>query len=304
MDEFDQIYESRTGAETSWRSWFTGYASEPVKLVLSFLFLYTAGAFEALIILLTSEKVPSQKSHPPLPDITLDNLPLMPAAFHISEFILLSQFFGTHILALFHKHGTVILRRGYIICGMTMYLRCLTMYVTQMAVPHPTTCTISEALENGSYTATWPERMDITLQLIKGMGLNTMGVKTCGDYMFSGHSCAITIIAYSLHDHLPQNWFWWSLSWASYLVGIFCVAASREHYTVDVVLGCYVGISTYKYYHSRANRGPKNYRDNPAVSRFDTMLQSPLFWFMEGNTPCVMPNIYVNRLASSKTKLA
>lgn len=52
-------------------------------------------------------------------------------------------------------------------------------------------------------------RIERTLEIWKGMGMTIQGVKSCGDYMFSGHTSIITILNFfitecerALHPHL------------------------------------------------------------------------------------------------------
>lgn len=87
------------------------------------------------------------KTYPPLPDIVLDNLPLIPWAFEMCELIGVMLSAICFCIILFHKHRyaviflrheafrMIILRRMFSLVGTAFLLRCVTMMITSLSVP-------------------------------------------------------------------------------------------------------------------------------------------------------------------------
>merc|ERR1711916_209848 len=79
-------------------------------------------------------------------------------------------------------------------------------------------------------------------------GLATMGLANvhCGDLLFSGHSIMLTLFVQLVHTYFPAyrklNW----LSTFCTLMSFFLIVATRSHYTVDVVVGWFVTMCTWK----------------------------------------------------------
>ena len=70
-------------------------------------------------------------------------------------------------------------------------MRSVTMFVTSLSVP-------GEHLEC-QYFEQKPAADIIlmrALEITAGMGLSINGVRTCGDYMFSGHTVMLTVLNY------------------------------------------------------------------------------------------------------------
>jgi len=43
-------------------------------------------------------------------------------------------------------------------------------------------------------------RIEKTLTIWKGMGMSLQGVRTCGDYMFSGHTAIVTMLNFFITE--------------------------------------------------------------------------------------------------------
>lgn len=89
----------------------------------------------ALTMTVAHDRVPDMNRYPPLPDIFLDNLPLIPWAFYMTE--LSASIMGIILLLLvvMHKHRLILIRRICAIVGTVFLLRCVTMFVTSLSVP-------------------------------------------------------------------------------------------------------------------------------------------------------------------------
>lgn len=92
------------------------------------------------------------KTYPPLPDLFLDNIPLIPWAFECCEIIGMAMSICFFFIIIFHKFRykylykilhkkkfflfrIVILRRMLSIIGTVFLLRCVTMLITSLSVP-------------------------------------------------------------------------------------------------------------------------------------------------------------------------
>ena len=105
------------------------------RTLLSFLYAFLVFCVTAFVMTVVHDRVPDMKKYPPLPDIVLDSVPLIPGAFMMCEFtgIVLSTIWLTVIFL--HKHRMILLRRMFALAGTVFLLRCATMFVTSLSVP-------------------------------------------------------------------------------------------------------------------------------------------------------------------------
>ena len=75
-----------------------------IKLVVTILYLSFATFITALTMVLVQYRVPEQNKYPPLPDIVLDSLPLIPMAFQYAEYILSCLLIIMLLIICVHKH--------------------------------------------------------------------------------------------------------------------------------------------------------------------------------------------------------
>ena len=77
---------------------------EYTKLIISFVYMFSVCLCTSLVMVVVHDRVPDTEKYPPLPDIVLDSMPLVPWAFQMCELtgLLLSTIL--FITLIFHKH--------------------------------------------------------------------------------------------------------------------------------------------------------------------------------------------------------
>jgi hypothetical protein len=259
------------------------------KLLFSFGYLGVALVMTAIVMTLVHERVPDPQAYPPLPDIFLDNIRYIHGAFELPEaviMLLLALFLGVLLL---HQHRLRILRRFSVICASVFLLRCATMFATALSVPgRHVTCDVKEL---GSHA----EKLRHVGRLISGFGMSINGVRTCGDYMFSGHTAFMTLFSFFITEYSPYSFKGLhavvrGLNW----VGMFLVLAAHEHYTIDVFIAYLVASRLFLYYHSICNNSsPVDQQRNKRQRGF-----FPFIGYMEEFTRGPLANAYELPLAS------
>lgn len=101
-----------------------------------------------------------------------------------------------------------------------------------------------------------------------GQGMSSFGVKTCGDYLYSGHTCTLILtthfineckysISSDLHDQsidhsdTPRSYHLLHyLSWITALIGMFFILAGHQHYSIDIVIAWVLSSRLFIYYHT------------------------------------------------------
>ena len=109
--------------------------SETGRTLMSLLYAFSVFFVTSFIMVFVHDRVPDMKKYPPLPDIVLDNVPLIPWAFKMCEVTALILAAVLSAVLFFHKHRVIILRRIAALCGTVFLLRCVTMFVTSLSVP-------------------------------------------------------------------------------------------------------------------------------------------------------------------------
>lgn len=121
-----------------------------------------------------------------------------------------------------------------------------------------------------------------------GLGMSIQGVRTCGDYMFSGHTVALTLLNFFITEYTPRNlYFLHTLTWLLNMFGIFFILAAHEHYSIDVFVAFYITSRLFLYYHTLAN--------NQALMSHDsnrTRIWFPMFSYFESSVDGIIPNEY------------
>ena len=170
------------------------YSGEKRKTAVAMIYLFLIGLWTSFVLTVVHDRVPDMHKHPPLPDLFLDNVPLMPWAFFASEAIgilLLTVFF---CILIFHKYRMIIFRRVCSLSGTIFLLRSITMLVTSLSVPDEhIQCSSAryDSLAN-KIAGAW--------NIMSGVGLYVNGIRTCGDYLFSGHTVGLTLTAHFISE--------------------------------------------------------------------------------------------------------
>uniref|UniRef100_UPI00358E522A sphingomyelin synthase-related protein 1 isoform X1 n=2 Tax=Myxine glutinosa TaxID=7769 RepID=UPI00358E522A len=260
---------------------------EKWKTVIAVLYVLIVCGVTSGVMVVVHDSVPDMQTHPPLPDIFLDNVPLIPWAFATAEVcgLVLALIWG--VVLIFHKHRWIVLRRMCALAGTVFLLRCVCMFVTSMSVPG-THLKCSAKIYHGGWT-----KLSRALEIWLGFGMTLTGVHTCGDYMFSGHTALLTLLNFFITEYTPRSWVWLhTASWVLNLFGVFFVLAAHEHYSIDVVLAFYISTRLFLYYHTLAASGVGKLRGEDASHGRIVRVRVwfPLFWFFERNVSTHVPN--------------
>ncbi|XP_077973837.1 sphingomyelin synthase-related protein 1-like [Styela clava] len=260
------------------------------KTLISFLYNLLAMFVTSYTMVVVHDRVPDKQKHPPLPDIFLDNVPLIPYAFKLSELcglILMSMWF---CILFFHKHRFILIRRMYSISSSVFLLRCITMFVTSLSVP-------GDHLQcQAAHYRTTEQRIKRALEIFAGGGMSLTGVHTCGDYMFSGHTIVLTLVNHLITEYTPARWYSLHIaSWVFNLFGAFFILAAHEHYSIDIVIAFYITSRVFLYYHMLANT--RSYQHSKRIR-----IWFPLFSYFECNVPGKVPNEYEWPLSVQKIR--
>uniref|UniRef100_A0A1Q3FXE3 Putative sphingomyelin synthetase n=1 Tax=Culex tarsalis TaxID=7177 RepID=A0A1Q3FXE3_CULTA len=259
------------------------------KTMISLGYAFLVTWITAFVMVVVHERVPDMKKYPPLPDIFLDNVPHIPWAFHMCEVTGTVLFCIWVCVLIVHKHRMVLLRRFFALAGTVFLLRCVTMLITSLSVPGThLECTKNDHKFDDS-TAEITEmiylRVSRAYTIWSGLGMSIQGVRTCGDYMFSGHTVALTLLNFFITEYTPRNlYFLHTLTWLLNMFGIFFILAAHEHYSIDVFVAFYISSRLFLYYHTLAN--------NQALMSHDSRTKHwfPMFSYFESSVDGIIPN--------------
>ncbi|VDI03931.1 Hypothetical predicted protein [Mytilus galloprovincialis] len=210
--------------------WKTG-----VSIVYTF-FVHFVTSFA---IIVAQERMPDKKQYRPLPDVMLDSITYVPWAYkvpavHKSSLGKISTKAG-FLSKIFKNFMFILLRRMFVIAASIFLFRSICVIVTSLPMPQENFNCEKLVFKNG-----W-ERFSRALEIYSGMGMKVSGLKTCGDYMFSGHTVTITTLILLINEYTPKRWiFLHILVWIVGLSGMIFILAGHGHYTLDVIVAFYI----------------------------------------------------------------
>ncbi|CAG7726720.1 unnamed protein product [Allacma fusca] len=190
-------------------------------------------------------------------------------------------------LILLHQHRWILARRVFFILGVLYLMRSVTMYVTVLPVANRTVYCAPK-----SNVTTVPVLAHRVWELLVGGGMQISGMKkSCGDYIYSGHTVMLVIGMLIYKEYSPQRlwplqWLTWAMAWGG--MGILLLA--RGHYTIDVLIGYYAATRMFWTYHSLSS--------NPRLkTKSSHNYHSEVWWyrifqFFEANVGGPLPNRY------------
>ena len=195
------------------------FKPEAWKALIAMLYFFAVTWLTAIVMVIVHDRVPDMQTFPPLPDIFLDNVPLIPGAFTMCELCGLILFMLTALLLIFHKHRFILIRRMFSLFGSVFLLRCFTMLITSLSVPgrhldckarvgnvclhfFDLFCVKKKiifffVLQHGG---DWIDKLKQAFLIWQGGGMSIQGVRTCGDYMFSGHTVVLTLLNFFITE--------------------------------------------------------------------------------------------------------
>ncbi|CAG9838210.1 unnamed protein product [Diabrotica balteata] len=266
------------------------YPPEKRKAFLSFMYVVAVTWITAFVMVIVHDRVPDMEKYPPLPDIFLDNVPLIPWAFDMCEITGTVLFTMWLIVLIFHKHRFILMRRFFALSGTVFLLRCVTMLITSLSVPgshlqcQPKLYTTQAKGIFGDLA----RKLSQAFVIWRGAGMSIRGVRTCGDYMFSGHTVALTMLNFFITEYTPRYiYYLHTLSWMMNMFGIFFILAAHEHYSIDVFVAFYISSRLFLYYHTLSNNQALMQRDSTR-----TRVWFPLFSYFESSVEGIVPNEY------------
>jgi len=262
----------------------TALNPERWKLALAICYALFVSWLTAVIMTVVHDRVPDMNKYPPLPDIILDNVPHIPWAFEMTEITGMTLLTIWLVVILFHKHRFIIARRFFAIAGTIFLLRCFTMLITSLSVPG-----VHLDCKPRPY-GTWANRLHNAYIIWSGAGLSLQGVRTCGDYMFSGHTVSLTLLNFFITEYTSRRiFFLHTFTWLCNCFGVFFILAAHEHYSIDVFVAFYITSRLFLYYHTLVNnRAVTKYQESFDAKR--TWFYFPLFSFFEQNIDGRIPN--------------
>ncbi|CAF1224416.1 unnamed protein product [Rotaria sordida] len=256
--------------------------SDRKKTLTAFLLALCTLYFCSFMITIVDERLPDPRNFPPLPDLILDNVKQIPWAFSVTEKIIVIEMVTLITIIVFHRHRLIILRRLLAIAAALYFLRSLTLVFTSL--PVATEITDCRPERFSSFGA----RLKKATLIFIGQGMSSFGVKTCGDYLYSGHTCTLILATHFINEYSPRSYrLLHFLSWIMALTGMFFILAGHQHYSIDILVAWVLSSRLFIYYHTLANNRTYFQRDKNRMR-----IWFPFFSYFEENVKQALPNEY------------
>lgn len=164
-----------------------------LRVTISLAHLLFAVCISGMSVTYSATRFPAQA--PPLPDISLLHLPNVAWGFEMSEYVIRTMFCGMVLLFLTHTNRTTILIRFLNLYAVVYLLRSLMLWATSF--PETDAHVLCKSRLQLNSTA---ELFAKTMRVVWTSGMASRGGRTCGDYMYSGHSASLTMFALFLSE--------------------------------------------------------------------------------------------------------
>lgn len=123
------------GSGSASQSPLRSYRGEKRKTFLAVVYLFVTCLWTSFMLTVVHDRVPDMEKYPPLPDIILDNVPLIPWAFFATECIGIVLGLIFLVILVMHKYRWIIFRRMCSLGSTIFFLRSITMLITSLSVP-------------------------------------------------------------------------------------------------------------------------------------------------------------------------
>jgi len=268
------------------------FPSEKKKTLIALIWFAACLMITCLFITLAHDRYPKYATNQPLPDIVLQQFSVQEWAFPASEYcgFVLAGIWYT--LVLLHRHKWILLRRQFFLMGLLYLYRCVTMYVTNLPRAYDTYECASRT--NG----TFQEVVQRSIQIMLAGGMSVANeIHTCGDWVFSGHTCVLVMTFLFIKEYSPRRL--WILHWICGIIaftGVVFILLGHDHYTLDCVLAYYFCTRLFWMYHTMASSmqtlkrlAPSRTDDNFHLNRVGWFR---IFDYFECNVKDVVPRQY------------
>lgn len=234
---------------------------EPLKTLLSVIFWGLSMVASTTSLAITHERVPNTTT---LPDIILDNIKYHKWGLDVSEVFLVTLSWTAFIVALFHKHRLIVLRRIFFLIGIHYYYRAITMCVTVLPKPDQNYFCSPNLEDENITTNTTVIIFERVLTLISGGGLSMNGKHHyCGDYIYSGHTISLITAYLVIKEYSPRKWILFHrVALVFCIAGIVALLLSRGHYSIDCVIAYWATTRIWWMYHTLAKNENLKYSNN------------------------------------------
>ncbi|KAJ6646321.1 Phosphatidylcholine:ceramide cholinephosphotransferase 1 [Pseudolycoriella hygida] len=250
---------------------------------------------------LTHQKVPDRNLHPPLPDITLDNVTKIRWLNDVADILATLSLITILSTIVLHRHGWIVCRRIFLILALLYCLRSVTMYVT--VLPLANNHDICSPKMNDSLTAgqKFISIMGEVVQLLGSAGMRITGKrKMCGDYIFSGHTIILMMGNLVVCEYIPKrcHFIQWTTSIIAW-VGMICLVVSHGHYTIDVLVGYFITTRLFWIYHTMCYNS--ELKTKSSMNPLSNVWWFSGFRYFESNVSGKLPEEY--RVSSLRTAI-